>query len=31
MSILKSENKQKKLSAKSWKYETKVEANPGLS
>jgi len=27
----KNKNKQKKPSAKSWKYETKVDANPGLS
>ena len=27
----KNKNKQKKLWAKSWKYETKVDANPGLS
>ena len=30
-SILKNKNKQKKLSPKSWKRETKVYANPGLS
>ena len=29
-SILKHKNKQKKLSTKSWKHETKVYANPGL-
>ena len=30
-SILKNTNKQKKLSPKTWKYETKLYANPGLS
>ena len=30
-SILKSKYKQKKLSPKSWKYERKVDTNPGLS
>ena len=30
-SILKNKNKQKKLSPKSWKRETKVYANPGLT
>ena len=30
-SILKNKNKQKKLLPKSWKRETKVYANPGLS
>ena len=29
--ILKSKNKQKKLSPKSWKCERKVDTNPGLS
>ena len=27
----KNKNKQEKLSAKNWKYETKVDVNPGLS
>ena len=27
----KNKNKQKKLSPKRWKYETQVDANPGLS
>ena len=30
-SILKSKNKQKKLSPKSWKYERNFDTNPGLS
>ena len=29
--MLKNTNKQKKLSTKSWKHETKVYFNPGLS
>ena len=28
---LEKQNKRKKLSPKSWKHETKVYANPGLS
>ena len=30
-STLKNKNQQKKLSPKSWKHETKIYANPGLS